>query len=128
MDVAKKAPDPMKILIVEDEAVIALCLEDILDSFGHEVCGIATTAEDAVKIADRQRPDLVLMDIMLAEGSDGVSAACDIRRRFDIGSVLTSALTEQSVRDRAAPAKPLAYVRKPYNPRDLAAVLQRVAA
>ena len=118
----------MRILIAEDEAVIALCLEDILDGFGHQVCGIASTADDAVALAGREKPDLVLMDVMLARGSDGVSAACDIRQRHGIGSVLTSALTESAIRDRAAPARPLAFIRKPYNPGDLSTVLDRLAA
>lgn len=108
--------------------MIALCLEDILDGFGHQICGIAATAEDAVTIAGREKPDPVMMGVMLARGSDGVSATCDIRQRYGIGSVLTSALAESAVRDRAAPAGPLAFLPKPYTPDVLRAVLNRPAA
>lgn len=121
----------MRILIAKDEPVIGLCLEDILDGSGHQVCGIATTAKDGVTIAGREKPDLVKMDVMQARGSDGVSAACDIRQRYGIGSVLTSALTEIAVRDRAAPARPLAFLHNPDNPDnpdDQSAVLNRLAA
>ncbi|HYE51064.1 MAG TPA: response regulator [Azospirillaceae bacterium] len=114
---------PLRILIVEDEAIIALGLEQIVEDLGHEVCALVTTADAAVDAADRHHPDLVLMDVMLRGGSDGLEAARRIWERHGIRSLITSALDVPTLRERAAPAKPLGFVSKPYRAEDLRATL-----
>ena len=68
-----------RVLVVEDEALIALSLTDMLESMGLTVCGTADNARSAVDLADRDAPDLVLMDIRLRGKGDGIDAARQIR-------------------------------------------------
>jgi len=79
-------------------------VEWVVQNLGHEVVGPAATAEKAVELAGRVRPNLVLMDIRLANDSDGVAAAIEIRQRFDIPSLFVSAHADPVVRSRAAAA------------------------
>jgi two-component system, response regulator PdtaR len=81
---------PVRVLLVEDEILTALDIEYLVQQLGYEVCGIAASAPEAVQAADELRPDLVLMDIRLARGTDGIQAAGEIRTRFDIASLYLS--------------------------------------
>src|SRR5690606_15582961 len=67
-----------KILIIEDEAIIALDLQTIIAEMGHGVTGVAATHRDAVRLAKVERPDLILSDIQLADGSSGIEAVNEI--------------------------------------------------
>jgi len=110
---------PNRVLIVEDEFLIALDAEDALRDAGLDVVGIAATFEDAVDFGERMRPDLVLMDIRLASPKDGIEAAVEIRRRFGIPSMFTSANHDEATMKRAEPADPVAWLPKPYTPEAL---------
>lgn len=105
---------PKRILIVEDEFLIALTAEEALLAEGFEVVGVAATYEQALSIAERERPDLVLMDIRLASVRDGVEAAIEIRRRFGLASLFTSANQDPENVARAQPAEPAGWLPKPY--------------
>lgn len=83
-----------RILIVEDEMIIALDLENLVSELGHTVVGIATTREEAVRLAKEQEPDLVLADIQLADGSSGVDAASDILNTVNIPVIFITAFPE----------------------------------
>ena len=83
-----------RILIVEDEMIIALDLENLVTELGHTVVGIATTREEAVRLATEQEPDLVLCDIQLADGSSGVDAATDILHSMSIPVIFITAFPE----------------------------------
>ncbi len=72
------------ILIVEDEAIVAMDLEHIVKSAGYTVAGIAVTADDAVKMTAEKNPGLVLMDIILCGCGDGIDAAVEIRKTSDV--------------------------------------------
>ena len=109
---AKTAPAGLHILVVEDELWAALDMEWVVRKLGHEVIGPAATAEEAIRLAEAEMPDLVLMDIRLANGSDGVTAAIEIRRRFGITSLFVSAHGELATRQRAEAAEPAGF-RKP---------------
>lgn len=85
-------PEPFRILIAEDEPIVALDLGETVISLGYQLVGYATTATDAVSRAKDQRPDLVLMDIRLGL-SDGVYAARHIREHFGLPVVFVSAFT-----------------------------------
>ena len=78
---------PVRVLLVEDEILTALDIEYLVQQLGYEVCGIAVSAPEAVQAADDLRPDLVLMDIRLARGTDGIQAAGEIRTRLGIASL-----------------------------------------
>lgn len=109
-----------KILIVDDELWAALDMEWVVQTLGHEVVGPVATAEKAIELAGSRRPDLVLMDIRLANDSDGVAAAIEIRERFDIPSLFVSAHVDPTMRSRAAAARPLGFIEKPFSPESVA--------
>lgn len=117
---------PLRLLVVEDEAVIALGLRHFLLDAGFEVSDMVATAHGAVEAAGRTRPDVVLMDIMLRDG-DGVDAACRIWALYRIRSLFMSALDAPALRDRAAPAHPLGFLTKPYRCEDLLSRLREAA-
>ena len=119
---------PLRILVVEDEAVTALDLEDVLLSLGHEVVGTVDTGPAAVAAAARHRPDLVLMDIRLAGGTDGVDAAVAIRNRLGIRSIFLTAQAELETRQRGLAARPLRWLDKPFTAAKLRETLERAAA
>lgn len=100
-----------KILIVEDQALIALSLSQALALDGHLVCGIAATMEDALALTRIHRPDLALLDVHLARGSDGREVARVLRSEFAIPSIL---LTAQVGREEARALDVLGLVPKPY--------------
>jgi two-component system, response regulator PdtaR len=108
-----------RLLIVEDNWVVAIEMEAALLDAGYDVLGIAVSANEAVDVCDRERPDMVLMDIRLQGGSDGVAAAVEIRERFGISSVFVSAHDDPETRARAAAAKPLGWIPKPVTSSEL---------
>ena len=113
-----------QILIVDDELWAALDMEWVVRKLGHEVVGPAATADAAIELAETERPDLVLMDIQLANDSDGVAAAVEIRQRFDIPSLFVSAHGDPVVRNRAAAARPSGFIEKPFTPEALALAIE----
>jgi len=84
----------------------------------------AATAEEAIKLAETARPNLVLMDIRLADDSDGVTAAVEIRQRFDIPSLFVSAHADPVARKRAVAARPSGFIEKPFTPESLALAIE----
>jgi CheY-like chemotaxis protein len=116
----------VRVLIVEDEFFISLDTQDLLEGLGHDVVGIAVTAEEAVEIADRERPDVVLMDIRLLGPRDGISAAAEIRASFGIGSIFVTANTDAETQARALATKPLGFLAKPLTEYRLRAGLTRM--
>ena len=83
-----------RVLIIEDEAIIALDLENLVNELGHRVVGIAATRDDAVRLARQRRPELILTDIKLADGSSGVDAALAIVEELDVPVVFITAYPE----------------------------------
>lgn len=112
------------ILIVEDEAIVAMDLRSRLADLGHAVCGIADTAARAVQLAREATPDLVLMDIRLKGGDDGIAAAEEIRRNADLPVVFVSAYTDDATVGRAVRAEPDGFLTKPFDERTLAVTIQ----
>lgn len=104
-----------RILVVEDEAVVARDLEQTLVRLGYEVVGIAQFAAEAVGKAAETRPDLILMDISLQGDKDGAQAAEVIGQRFGTPIVFLTAHTDKATVARAQSAKPAGYVVKPFN-------------
>jgi two-component system, response regulator PdtaR len=112
-----------RILVAEDDLFVGVQYEDVLTEAGFEVLDVATTAKEAIEIAQDHRPVLAIMDIRLAGSPDGVDAALEIHQRFGIRSIFVTAYSDAEVRARAAPARPLAWLSKPVSyPRLLAAV------
>jgi DNA-binding NarL/FixJ family response regulator len=110
---------PARLLIVEDDHLVAMEMESVLLEAGFEVTGIAATAEDALRKAQSVRPDLVLMDIRLAGLRDGVDAALDLHSQMGIHCVFATAHHDNRTQTRAQPAQPLGWLAKPYQPATL---------
>jgi CheY-like chemotaxis protein len=111
------------ILLVEDEAIIAWDIFTQLEDFGYAVAGPAKSGDQAIEMAGRLRPALVLMDIHLVGDMDGITAAIAIRKQFDLPSVFLSAFDGEANRERARMAAPLGYLGKPFTEGDLRKVL-----
>ena len=107
------------ILIVEDEEIIAQDIWEMLEQLGYHVLAVADSGEKALKIVAETGPDLVLMDIELKGGMDGVAAAHQIRRHFDIPVVYVTGSADEKTLQRAKVTAPLGFVVKPFKIRDL---------
>ena len=103
-----------KILVVEDEALVALHLEQRLQMLGHSVVGTAFSGTDALEQTAAHLPDLVLMDINLGRGISGIEAAQQINRVFDIPVVFVTAHSDDAILQKANAAGPYGYVLKPF--------------
>ncbi len=119
---------PPSLLIVEDEGLVALDLESRLQRLGYSVVGIAETGARAMAIARDKQPDLVLMDIHLASGSDGITAAREIHEALGLPVVFLTAYADSVTLDRAAMAVPFGYLVKPFEERSLASTLKMALA
>jgi PAS domain S-box-containing protein len=113
-----------KILIVEDEAIIAMELESQLQSLGYEVTSIVDTGDDAIKKAEIDKPDLILMDIRIKGEMDGIEAAEIIRNKFGIPVIFSTAYLDHERIERAKITMPFGYVLKPIQERDLRVTLE----
>jgi DNA-binding response OmpR family regulator len=113
-----------RILIVEDEALTVLALKDELTELGYEIAGNASTAADALRVAEDNRADLVLMDIQLDGGVSGVAAAAAIRGHLDIPVVFLTAHASAETVARAVESGAFAYVLKPYTVPELKAAIE----
>ena len=114
----------ISILIVEDEAIVAADLAGKLRRLGYEVAGIAAEGEEAVALACRLRPHLVLMDIRLEGSIDGIEAAEAIRRRHDVPVIYLTAHSDAATLARAKLTGPFGYILKPFEERDLATQIE----
>ncbi|PYR82827.1 MAG: response regulator [Acidobacteria bacterium] len=103
-----------KILVVEDEALVALHLEQRLQMLGHSVVGTAFSGTDALEQTAAHLPDLVLMDINLGRGISGIEAAQQINRILDIPVVFVTAHSDDAILQKATAAGPYGYVLKPF--------------
>lgn len=105
---------PRRVLIVEDEPLIAFDLISAIEADGHHVIGQCRTAHDAVHMTGNLNPDIVIMDIGLDGPDCGLDAAREIRRRFDIGCVFVSATLDRVDPETWGDIEPVALIRKPY--------------
>jgi two-component system, response regulator PdtaR len=108
-----------RILIVEDEYLVATAAEEALTSAGYVVVGSAATAAEAIEKAVSQSPDLIVMDVKLAAGSSGIDAAKEIFARTRIRCIFATAHVDVATRALANTADPLNWLPKPYAGSDL---------
>lgn len=108
-----------KILIVEDEKIVAKDIENCLKRFGYTVAAVASSGPEAIEKAAATRPDLVLMDILLKGEMDGVRAAEQIRTLFNIPIVYLTAYADDRTLQRAKTTEPYGYIIKPFEEREL---------
>lgn len=120
--------DSSSVLIVEDELIFALDLKQTLTGLGYRVVGIASSQRDAVRQILMHRPDVVLMDINLGSGGDGITAAAEVSRSIDLPIVFLTAYADNDILRRAGLVAPHGYLVKPVQQRELHAVVQMALA
>jgi len=113
-----------RILVVEDESIVALSIQNRLEALGYAVTANVTSGEAAIQQAAETLPDLVLMDIRLTGKIDGIEAAAQIRNRFQIPVVYLTAYTDEETINRAKLTEPYGYILKPFEPRDLGTAIE----
>lgn len=112
-----------RVLIIEDEPLIALDLETIVSEIGHEVVGAATTRKEAVDLAKKTRPELVLADVQLADGSSGIDAVNDILKEINVPVIFITAYPERLLTGERA--EPAFLITKPFRPEMVKAVISQ---
>jgi len=103
-----------RLLIVEDDVLLASAVQELLRDSGFEVVGTAGSAAAALSLAKDQNPQLALIDISLVGPIDGIELACRLRDEYRIPTIFFSGLADPEARERALIAQPLGFLRKPY--------------
>jgi diguanylate cyclase (GGDEF)-like protein len=117
-------PSRCRVLIVEDEGIVALDIARTLERLGYDVVAVAATGEDAIGRATELQPDLVLMDIHLRGGMDGVRAATQIKSAVSVPIVFLTAFADPATIQLAVGAEPSGYVTKPYGEVELRCAIE----
>jgi len=113
----------IKILVVEDESIVAKDLQNTLQNLGYKVPAVASSGQAAIEAAEKHKPDLILMDIVLKGKMDGIEAAEQISSRFNIPAVYLTAYTDDKTLERAKITDPFGYIVKPFEDRQLKTVI-----
>jgi DNA-binding response OmpR family regulator len=117
-----------RILIIEDDLLIASQIEAALTEAGFEVVGTASSGEAALELVRVEPPDLAVVDVRLPGDRDGVDTALEMRRTHGVRCVFTSAYSDPQTRGRAAPASPFGWLQKPYAIPSLIAMVRQAAS
>lgn len=118
----------LKILIVEDELVIAEDLREILEELGYEVCGIAMSSREALALIDETSPDLALLDIQIKGGKDGIQLAAEINENYHLPFIMLTSHADIHTINRAKEVNPYAYLVKPFNEKEILAGIELAMA
>ena len=116
---------PERILVVEDDFLVAMQMESALTEAGFAVAGVAASGEDAIELALTERPRLAVMDIRLAGDRDGIDTALQLFAEHGIRCIFATAHHDEHSRRRAAPAGPLGWLHKPYTMASLVGMVRR---
>lgn len=119
--------DNLKILIVEDETIVALDLKHSIEALGHTVLDIASTVDEAINLSKQLEPQLLFMDINLNDYIDGIECFEKIKEKQNINVVYLTAYTDDTTINKAIKTNPLAYLIKPFNDDELKAVLKLIS-
>ena len=122
-DDAIRALTKSNVMIIEDEPIIALDIQGLVEELGHTVTGIASTRTEAGELVAKKRPDLLLADIQLADGSSGVDAAADILTDLEIPVVFITAFPERLLTGRRV--EPTFLITKPFQPSAVRAAISQ---
>jgi DNA-binding response OmpR family regulator len=117
-----------KILIVEDELIIAKSLARQLENLNYELVGIASFGKKALEIIQKNSPDLVLMDIVIAGEMDGIETGKKIREQFDIPVIYLTAYSDDETLNRVQESGGQGYILKPYKQREVHAAITMILA
>lgn len=113
-----------KIMVVEDEWVVADQLCRSLEDLGYRICSTASAGDEAIRKVEADSPDLILMDIVLKGKMDGIEAAARINSQFNIPVIYMTAYTNQEYIELAKQTKPFSYLVKPFNQKELNANIE----
>jgi len=108
-----------KILIAEDEAIVAMGIQDTLKSVVYSVSGIAQSGEEVLRHLVKEKPDLLIMDINLKGNLNGIETAEKIKSEFDIPVIFLTAYSKEEIFRKFAKHEPFRYLNKPCRPSDL---------
>ncbi|KJU83254.1 PAS/PAC sensor signal transduction histidine kinase [Candidatus Magnetobacterium bavaricum] len=114
----------IRVMVVEDEWIIAANLKEMLQGLDYEVCSVVFSGEDAVKRAEEDRPDIILMDILLRGEMDGIEAAENITTFLNIPIVYLTSYTDDKTLQRAKATDPFGYIIKPFEKRELRIIIE----
>lgn len=109
----------VNILLVEDELIIAEDMSNILEKIGYNVIGVAIDFDEAVEILEKEKPDLILLDINLSGKRDGIELAEEINKRFSIPFIFTTSYADSATLERAKNVNPVNYLVKPFKKEQL---------
>jgi CheY-like chemotaxis protein len=121
----KRERNSPSILIIEDEALIASYIREVLEESGFHIAGVASTGAEALSLAGESRPDLALVDIKLSGPMDGIEVAVLLHDQFNVRSLFLSAIADPQTMERARQAAPLGFLEKPFRPSQVFNALQR---
>jgi len=113
-----------RVMVVEDESVVAIDIGQRLETLGYTVTDIVSSGEKAIEKAGKDRPDLILMDIVLKGKIDGIEAANQIYNKYDIPVVYLTAYSDEKTLERAKQTGPFGYIIKPFEDRELHSVIE----
>src|SRR5919202_581384 len=116
---------PVSILIVEDEALIASYIQNVLEESGFTISGVASSGPEAISLASEAAPDLALVDIKLAGPMDGIEVAQLMRSRLNVPSIFLSGVHDPETMERAKVAEPLGFLQKPFRPSQVFNALEK---
>lgn len=115
----------VRIMIVEDDYLVATQMTDSLSDAGFEIAAVATSAEEALAFARHEKISFAIMDVRLAGKRDGVDCALELFATYGIRCIFATAHADPQIKARAEPAKPLGWVQKPYSMASLVANVRR---
>jgi len=113
-----------KILIVEDEILVADNIKKTIEKNGYDATSLAVSGEKALQIAEAENPDLVLMDIVLKGEMDGINTADRISKQFGIPIIFLTAYSDEDTFKRAKITEPFGYIAKPFETRQLCMAIE----
>ena len=113
------------ILIVEDEALVASYIGEVLAESGFDVIGIAGSGPEALSLAAETQPLLALVDIRLTGPIDGIELACLLRQKFAVPAIFLSGFFDTETTERARAAQPLGFLEKPFRPSQMFNAIDR---
>jgi len=117
--------EAIRVLVVEDETIIAMDLQGILKQFGYEVCRVVSSGEESIRTAKRCRPDVVLMDIKLRGSMNGITAAKHIRSDLEIPVVYLTAYSDPYTMNTINASEQEGFIYKPFEERQLRKALKK---
>ncbi|HSR18540.1 MAG TPA: response regulator [Ignavibacteriaceae bacterium] len=120
----KKNQAGKKILIAEDEIIIALDIKKILKNSGYKICSIVYSGEEAIKKALEEKPNLILMDIMLQGSINGIQAAEIISKEQNIPIIFLTAVTDTEALEKTLITENFGYIGKPYDEQTLRSAIE----